>query len=203
VSHLVSSTVEWDLTPVARNPTQKEALMHTRLITLSSRSLVFLSLLAACEDMTKPAAPPDPSLSVGLVRDHFTFPIDLTFDCTAAGGEVIDVSGTAVQNVTIVLHEDGSFNATIATAGQGLTGIGQSTGATYQVPGMGLTNLTSQVQQVGETFVMTFLDLTHLVRTGPGGDGTLWGAKFVQHLTITSTGQVIDNVFDATDCVQL
>jgi hypothetical protein len=197
--------VEWDLTPVPRNPTQKEAPMRIRPITLSCRSLVFLSLLAACEGSTEPAAPADPSLSVGLVRDHFTFPIDLTFDCTAAGGEIIDVSGTAVETVTIVLYEDGSLHVTDAVAGQGLTGIGQSTGATYQVPGMGLTNITSQVQQVGETFVLTFLDLTHLVRTGPNGQASrsLWGAKFIQHLTITSTGQVIDNVFDATDCVAL
>jgi hypothetical protein len=197
--------VEWDLTPVPRNPTQKEAPMRIRPITLSCRSLVFLSLLAACEGSTEPAAPADPSLSVGLVRDHFTFPIDLTFDCTAAGGEIIDLSGTAHETLTIVFHEDGSVNATIADAGQGITGTGQSTGATYQVTGMGLFSVKSQVQQVGETFVMTFLDLTHLVRTGPGGEGSrsLWGAKFIQHTTITSTGQVIDNVFDGTECVQL
>jgi hypothetical protein len=177
--------------------------MHTRRIPLSS--LVFLSVLAACDGSTEPAAPPDPSLAVGLQRHNLTFQLDLTFDCTAAGGEIIDMSGTAHEALTIVFHEDGSVNATIADAGQGITGIGQSTGATYRVTGMGLLSIKSQVQQVGETFVMTFLDLTHLIRTGPGGQGSrsLWGAKFIQHLTITSTGQVIDNVFDGKDCEQL
>jgi hypothetical protein len=177
--------------------------MHTRRIPLSS--LVFLSVLAACDGSPEPAAPADPSLAVGLQRHNLTFQLDLTFDCTAAGGEIIDLSGTAHETLTIVFHEDGSVNATIADAGQGITGTGQSTGATYQVTGMGLFSVKSQVQQVGETFVMTFLDLTHLVRTGPGGEGSrsLWGAKFIQHTTITSTGQVIDNVFDGTECVQL
>jgi hypothetical protein len=169
--------------------------MHTRSIS----SIVFLSLLAACEGTTEPAAPAGPSLSAaGLTRHNIRFELELSFDCTAAGGEIIDVSGTVIETLTIV-EKDEFIHFTSAIAGQGLTGIGRSSGDTYRVPGMGLLNFTDQIRQAGETFVLTFQDLTHLV----AGDGTLWGAKFTQHLTVTSTGQVVENVFDAGDCVQL
>ena len=169
--------------------------MHTRPIS----SIVLLSLLAACEGTTEPAAPAGPSLSAaGLTRHNISFELELSFDCTAAGGEIIDVSGTVRETLTIV-EKDEFIHFTFAIAGQGLTGTGRSTGTTYRVPGIGVTNFTEQVRPAGNTFVLTSLDLTHLVAR----DGTLWGAKFIQHLTVTSTGQVVENVFDAGDCVQL
>jgi hypothetical protein len=165
-----------------------------RLIT--SSSLVFASVLAACEGTTEPTRP---SLSAaGLIRDNFTFEFEQTFDCTAAGGEIIDISGTLRQTLTIVLKDE-FIHATFATAPQGITGVGRSSGETYQVTGMGLTNFTEQVRESGDTFVFTFLDLTHLV----AGDGTLWGTKLTQHITVTSSGQLVENEFDAGDCVLL
>ena len=169
--------------------------MHTRPIS----SIVFLSLLAACEGTTEPAAPAGPSLSpAGLTRHNISFELELSFDCTAAGGEIIDVSGTVRETLTIV-EKDEFIHFTFAIAGQNLTGVGRTSGDTYRVPGMGMTTFTEQVRPSGGTFVFTLQDLTHLV----AGDGTLWGAKFTEHITITSTGQVVENVFDAGDCVQL
>ncbi|HEX6434446.1 MAG TPA: hypothetical protein VFZ87_09385 [Gemmatimonadales bacterium] len=169
--------------------------MHTRPIS----SIVLLSLLAACEGTTEPAAPGGPSLSpAGLIKEHFKSELELTFDCTAAGGEIIDVSGTVVQTLTVVLKDE-FIHFTFAIAGQNLTGVGRTSGDTYRVPGMGMTTFTEQVRPSGTTFVFTLQDLTHLV----AGDGTLWGAKFTEHITVTSTGQVVENVFDAGDCVQL
>jgi hypothetical protein len=172
----------------------------TRLIPLSS--LVLLTLLAACDDSPDPlgpAAPPDPSLSSAEVSgENFVIPIEATFDCTAAGGEIIDVSGNLHVTDRSIQQEDGSFQLIITSNAQGITGTGRSTGARYQAPGMGLFTLL--VAGAGST---TFLDLTHLVRTGPGGDGTIWGAKFITHLTVTPTGQFIEHTVDAGDCVQL
>jgi hypothetical protein len=150
--------------------------VYTRAIPLSS--LVFLGLLAACENSTEPSAPPDPSLSAAeVIQENFTVPIEATFDCTAA---------------------------VVAVAGQGISGTGRSSGATYQAPGMGLVNTRVHAQPLGDTFVATFQDLTHLVRTG-GGDaaGTLWGAKLSTHTVFTSSGQIIEHAFDLTDCIAL
>jgi hypothetical protein len=179
--------------------------MHIRPIT---SSLVSLSLLVACEGTTEPAAPPSPGLSAaaaglsaaaaGLTRHNISFELELSFDCTAAGGEIIDVSGRVRETLTIVTKDE-LLHFTFAIAGQGLTGTGRSTGTTYHVTGMGMNTFTEQVRPGGNTFEFTFLDLTHLV----AGDGTLWGAKFIQHITVTSTGQVVENEFDAGDCVQL
>jgi hypothetical protein len=170
--------------------------MHTRPIS----RLVFLGLLAACESTNEPVAPSGPSLSAaGIIRDNFKFELEQTFDCTAAGGEIIDFSGTVHQTLTIVLKGDDFIHVTVAFAGQGITGIGRSSGDTYRVTGMGLENVTERVRESGGMFVFTFLDLTHLV----AGDGTLWGAKLIQHVTVTPSGQVVENEFDAGDCVQL
>jgi hypothetical protein len=68
---------------------------------------------------------------------------------------------------------------------------------------MGLVNFKLGFQGPVDTFVFTFLDLTHLVRTGPGGDGTLWGAKVNGHITVTSQGEIIEHSFDFSDCVAL
>ena len=169
--------------------------MRTRPIS----RLVFLGVLAACESTNEPVAPSGPGLSAaGIIRDNFKFELELTFDCTAAEGEIIDVSGTVHETLTIVLKDD-FIHLTDAVAGQGLTGIGRSSGDTYRVPGMGLTNFTERVRESSDMFVFTFLDLTHLV----AGDGTLWGAKLIHHLTVTPSGQVVENEFDAGDCVQL
>jgi hypothetical protein len=151
--------------------------MHTR----PSSSIVLLSLLAACEGTTEPAAlaaPADQSLSAsaaGVIRDHFRTEIELTFDCTAAGGEIIDVSGSLVQTLTVVLKDE-FIHFTFANAGQGLTGVGRVSGDTYRVTGMGMNSFTEQVRPSGGTFVSTFQDLTHPV----AGDGTLWGVKFTE-----------------------
>ena len=94
-------------------PIQKEAAMRTRPIS----KLVFLGVLAACESTNEPAAPSGPSLSAaGLIRENFKFELELTFDCTAAGGEIIDVSGTVHQTLTVVLKDD-VIHVTSATAG--------------------------------------------------------------------------------------
>jgi hypothetical protein len=169
--------------------------MHPRPIS----RLVFLGLLAACESTNEPVAPSGLSLSAAeIIRDNFKFELELAFDCTAAGGEIIDVSGTVHQTLTVVLKDD-FIHVTSAFAGQGLTGIGRSSGDTYRVTGMGLENFTERVRESGGMFVSTFADLTHLV----AGDGTLWGAKLLQHVTVTPSGQVVEHEFDAGDCVQL
>jgi hypothetical protein len=177
--------------------------VSTRAIPLSS--LVFLGLLAACESSTEPSAPPDPSLSAAEVsQENFTVPIEATFDCTAAGGEIVDVSGTLHLTI-IAMQKEGQFAAdVVAVAGQGISGTGRSSGATYQAPGMSLVNTRVHAQPLGDNFVATVQDLTHLVRTG-GGDaaGTLWGAKLSIHTVFTSSGQIIEHAFDLTDCVAL
>ena len=176
--------------------------MLIRSIPLSS--LMVLCLLAACDGSPESAAPSDPSLSSAQVsRENFTIQIEASFDCTAAGGEIVDVSGTLHVTDRIVQKEDGFFYVTANTNAQGITGVGRSTGATYQAPGMGLFSLKIRPQASGESSVVTFLDLTHLVRTGPGGGGTIWGAKFINHVTVTPTGHVSEHTIDASDCVAL
>ena len=174
--------------------------MPARGIQLSS--LVFLSWLAACDSSPDLAAPSDPALrSVEISRENFKIEIEATFDCTAAGGEIVDVSGTLHVTDRTVLKEDGFLYIIANTNAQGITGTGRSTGATYQAPGMGLFIFKDRVNPASGQF--TFFDLTHLVRTGPGGGGTLWGAKFMHHITITPTGHVTEHFVDASDCVAL
>ena len=172
--------------------------MRTPFIPLSS--VLFLGILAACENSTEPAAPGGPSWMAVVSRENFTTEIEATFDCTAAGGEIIDVSGTLHVTARTIQGKD-FFYAIVTSNAQGITGTGRSTGATYQAPGMGLSTFQERFDPTSGEF--TFLDLTHLVRTGPGGDGTLWGAKIINHLTVTATGQLIDHSVDASDCVAL
>jgi hypothetical protein len=173
--------------------------MPDRSIALSS--LTFLALLAACDSASEPTAPVHPSVtSAEVSRENFQIQIEATFDCTAAGGEIVDVSGTLHVADHLVQKEDGSFSLTVHSNAQGIRGIGRSTGAQYQAPGMGLFLLHSRPEKAGE---FTFLDLTHLVRTGPGGDGTTWGARFLNHVTVTPAGQITEHTVDAGDCVAL
>jgi hypothetical protein len=171
--------------------------VSTRAIPLSS--LVFLGLLAACESSTEPAVLPSPSLSSTEVsRENFVIQIEATFDCTAAGGEIVDLSGNLHVTDRLIQQEDGSSHLIVTSNAQGITGVGRSTGATYEAPGMGLFTAVG-----GGAGSFTFIDLTHLVRTGPGGDGTTWGAKFISHVTVTPTGEFIEHTVDAGDCVAL
>jgi hypothetical protein len=172
---------------------------------ISLTSVVFLSWLAACDGSVEPAAPLDVSLSSAEVsRENFTFQIDQPFDCTAAGGEIIDVSGTLHQTTHVILKEDGFTYVTLTFNAEGITGIGRSSGDTYQAPGTGLDTFKFRFQPPGDSFIATFHDLTHLVRTGSGGGaGTLWGAKINGHITVTPDGHVSEHSFDFSDCVAL
>jgi hypothetical protein len=174
--------------------------VSTRAIRISS--VVFLSWLAACEGPPDLAAPSDPALSSAEVsRENFTTPIEMSFDCTAAGGEIVDVSGTLHVADRTIQKEDGFLYIIANSNAQGITGIGRSTGATYQVPGMGLFKFEERLDPTSGQF--TTFDLTHLVRTGLGGDGTLWGAKIMYHISTTPTGHVTEHLVEASDCVAL
>jgi peptidase E len=174
--------------------------VSTHAIYLSS--LVFLSWFAACDGSPETGTPGDPSLSsVEVSRENFKTEIEATLDCTAAGGEIIDVSGTLHVADRSIQKEDGFLYIIANSSAQGITGIGRSTGATYQAPGMGLFKFEERLDPTSGQF--TTFDLIHLVRTGPGGDGTLWGAKIMYHISTTPTGHVTERLVEVSDCVAL
>ena len=148
--------------------------MATRHMPLSI--LIAICALAACEDPSELTALPDLARSrAEVTTENGTDLIDLALDCTAAGGEIVDLSGTLHFTVTTVVKE-GFVHATLTSNAQGMSGIGRSTGDTYRAPGMGLDMFKFRTQPSGESFNATFHDLTHLVRTGAGGGAGRSGA---------------------------
>jgi hypothetical protein len=175
--------------------------MPTRPLALSC--LLLLGALAACDGSPGPTESRPSFSSAEVTRSNTVYQIDLTFDCRPAGGEVVEISGPLHETVTTVQKADGFTYATLTRNAQGITAVGLSTGAVYRAPGMGLRSSKFRFPRSSDSFVTSFLDLTHLVRPGSAGAGTLWATKIIGHITLTPTGKIIEQSLDASDCVAL
>jgi hypothetical protein len=109
--------------------------------------------------------------SASTVTTNTSSPISFTefVPCAAGGaGELVDLSGELHDLFHVTLAADGSVHLHVTDNPQGVSGVGQTTGATYH--GTGVTrfdaNLASGFLPLNETFVNNF----RIIGQGPGNN---------------------------------
>jgi hypothetical protein len=158
---------------------------------MSRISLALLSViaLAACGESGQPLAPataPNARRAAAetTTESYFTVTNAVRFVPCANGGagEVVDISGT-VHRVEHVTETENGFHL-VLHANPIVTGVGRTTGDTYQARGG--FNLSFNVGP-GET--ETVRDVFKLVGPGPNNNLTVTFAKF--HYTINANGELV------------
>ena len=146
-------------------------------------------LLAACaNDPTAPAAPAsvsDHSISTaaGVLTDNQIVPIDLLVNIPCANGGVgedVVLSGTLHVLTHVTISNAGTLTIKTHFQPQGITGLGQVTGAKYQ--GTGVTQDILNLS-FGETY--TLVNNFRMVGQGPGNNFSIHETF---HYTINANG---------------
>lgn len=157
----------------------------TKLFRLS----LLTGVLAACAQ--DPTAPPvdtfatgnGPNLAALALTDNQIVPIDLLVNIPCANGglgEDVVLSGTLHVLTHITLSNSGNLTLKTHFQPQGITGLGQSTGAKYQ--GTGVTQDILHLS-FGETY--TLVNNFRMIGQGPGNNFTLHETF---HYTVNANG---------------
>ena len=153
------------------------------------RLTVLSGLLAACAQ--DPAAPPvdtsatgnRPNLAASAITDNQIVPIDLLVNIPCANGglgEDVVLSGTLHILTHITFSNSGNLTIKTHFQPQGISGVGQSTGAKYQ--GTGVTQDILNLSR-GETY--TLVNNFRMIGQGPGNNFALHETF---HYTVNANG---------------
>jgi hypothetical protein len=146
-----------------------------------------LATLPACE--SSPTAPETaagkPGMAATVITFSSVFPIaiDVLIPCANGGlGEIVSLSGNLHDLFHITIDGRGGGHFRVHDNPQGITGVGQTTGAKYQATGVtqSQTNFT-----VGSTD--TFINNFRIIGQGPGNN-FLVHENF--HVTVNANGTV-------------
>jgi hypothetical protein len=114
--------------------------------------------------------------------------------CAAAGaGEVVDLTGPLHVLMTVTSDAAGGVHITVHSQPMGITGIGETTGDSYQGTGVTRTDLNATVGQT-----ITFVNNFRIIGHGPGNN---FQVHQMLHIIISADGTatvVADHV--AIDC---
>jgi hypothetical protein len=115
-----------------------------------------------------------------------TIPIDLTVfvPCANGGaGELVTLSGNLHDLFHVTFDGSGGLTIKFLDNPQGVSGVGETTGAVYH--GTGQTQETFHFSGVSDSFSDTFVNVFHIVGTGPGND---FFVREVFHVTVNANG---------------
>jgi hypothetical protein len=143
----------------------------------------------ACGDDPTTARPTPldpPNSAASVFTDNQSFPIELTafVPCANGGaGEDVVLRGTLHELVHVTMNDAGHVSLRLHDQPQGVKGIGQVTGTTYQ--GTGVTQESVSFGRIGitETHVNNF----RLIGRGPGNNLTVHD---IFHVTINAKGDL-------------
>ena len=151
-------------------------------------------LLAACQDA--PTAPPAPeglrpnfAAAIAFTTNEF-IPIEIIafVPCANGGaGEDVQLSGTLHIVDHVTLSENG-VHAKIHFQPQGISGVGLTTGDSYQATGVTQEQFSSNL---GATFTTTFVNNFKIIGAGPDNNFLLHENV---HVTIAPDGTVTTEV---------
>jgi hypothetical protein len=113
-------------------------------------------------------------------------PIDLTVfvPCANGGaGEFVTLSGNLHDLFHVTFDGSGGLTIKFLDNPQGVSGVGETTGAVYH--GTGQTQETFHFSGVSDSFSDTFVNVFHIVGTGPGND---FFVREVFHVTVNANG---------------
>jgi hypothetical protein len=115
-----------------------------------------------------------------------TIPIDLTVfvPCANSGaGELVTLSGNLHDLFHVTFDGSGGLTVKVLDNPQGVSGVGQSTGTVYH--GTGQTQQTFHLSGVSDASSSTFVNVFHIVGSGPGND---FFVREVTHVTVNANG---------------
>ena len=154
----------------------------------SSIAALFAVALASCDAPLDPPQPSNLDLSrARTVHEVTSVPIYEDVDCTASGGEYIELAGTIHTNTQVVVKGQSAL-VMVHHSVSGVTGTGLTTGLRYR--GTGSSKQITHARTGSTPVAYTLIDRTHLVQTGANGAGSIWALKVTTHLTISPSGQV-------------
>lgn len=164
----------------------------------SGFSLVVAALaLAACESPTVVDAPTDvsPSFAAVTTTVNVSVPIALGVfvPCAADGaGELVLMSGN-LHSLNHVTVNDNGVTVVTHNQPQGVSGVGQTTGDSYQ--GTGVTRETFGGSFVNGQFSTTFVNNFRIIGQGPNNNSMMHATM---HFTVNANGDLTATVDNAT-----
>ena len=160
--------------------------MHTKYLSLIAATAFAMPSLGCQNDTTGPGGAGLPSLSAAASTQQIVSVISLTrFVSCANGGEGEDVllSGSFHSVFHVSLDGAGGAHVVVVHNPQGISGIGLTTGATYQ--GVGASPQDISTVRVGEEH--TSVVNMRIIGQGPGNNFTIHDNA---HTTVLADGTV-------------
>jgi len=115
------------------------------------------------------------------------YAVTVLVPCANGGaGELVDLSGTLHVLILVTVDSDSGFHAKSHFQPQGVSGIGQTTGAKYQATGVTQSQFNGKV---GSEF--TFVNNFRIIGQGPGNNFLVHQNV---HVTVNANGEVTANV---------
>jgi hypothetical protein len=127
------------------------------------------------------------TLAEVITNDRIPFTISVFVPCANGGaGEIVDLSGTLHVVFHVTVDSDSGFHSKSHSQPQGVTGIGQITGAKYQATGVTQDQFNGKV---GSEF--TYVNNFRIIGQGPGNNFLVHQNV---HVTVNANGEVTANV---------
>jgi hypothetical protein len=112
--------------------------------------------------------------------------LDVFVPCANNGsGESVTLSGSLHDLFHVTFDGSGGLTLKVLDNPQGISGVGETTGATYHATGQ--TQQTFHASGVNSSFSSTYVNVFHIVGTGPGND---FFVREVSHVTVNANGTV-------------
>ena len=148
-------------------------------------------LLANCADApTSPQrslAPSTPRLQASVFSQNFVFPVTefVYVPCAADGaGEIVQLSGELHDTYHVTISSAGQLSLKFHDNTQGLSGVGQTTGAAYNASNV-LQGMLHESVVTGFPVNDTFVNNLHVIGNGQGRNFNLHETR---HLTVNADG---------------
>jgi len=101
-------------------------------------------------------------------------------------GELVDLSGTLHVLLLVTVDSDSGFHAKSHHQPQGVSGIGQTTGAKYQATGVTQTQFNGKLG-----YETTYVNNFRIIGQGPGNNFMIHQNV---HVTVNANGEITANV---------
>lgn len=133
------------------------------------------------------------SAQASTITDNVKVPLSgfgVFVPCANDGaGEVVTLSGTLHLLVHVTIDAHGGVHVKSHAQPQGVSGIGELTGAKYQ--GTGVTQDHTNIGAAGLPYTFTFVNNFRIIGQGPGNNSTVHENV---HVTINANGEVTASV---------
>lgn len=156
-------------------------------------ALVLGGILLGCDQPTEPVDldAPDPGFAV-VLNAGFPFARDVFIPCALDGaGEIVSLSGTIHVLITTTQDATGGIHFDRHAQPQNMTGVGQTSGASYQ--GTGVTR--TQFNAPGLPYETTFVDNFRIIGQGSGNNLLL---HTTMHQTFDANGNMTADILNTS-----